>query len=216
MCFSAVYVVSPEVLLRHSLACLLSAFSGYKKVAEADNAQDVMVKEKNINNCILILDAGLPETEISRMIEFAKRGKNKVIIMGCGADRKRLVSLIPLKADGYLTTKLAPEEFFNLLGQVVQTEEPVIDTSLFPEMVDRLSDESVAVMKAETVVNLLTPREMDILRLLASGHTNGQISEKLFISVYTVKNHVHNILEKLGIENRTRLASYALTRGLVG
>jgi len=216
MNFYAMFIVSREALLRHSLACLLSSFPGCREVAEYKAAQEVLNRAKPITDSILILDAGLPEHDISAVIDFARQGQNRIILLSSGTDKKRLVGLMPLKADGYITTRITSGEFFALLDKVKTAGETVIDESLVSEMAKHLSAAPAGFAGAGAGLDILTPREVEVLRLLAVGYTNRQIAKKLVISVYTVKNHVHSILDKLDLDNRTRLTSYAHARGLVG
>lgn len=206
------FLVSQQSLLRQALACLLLAGSWPGKIGEYNCSHDFMVSENTLGPGIILADAELPETQLNELICFARKSKQKVAIIGSSYYKKRLVDLMLLKADGYLTLDLTTEQFFMMLHKL-ELNIPIIDDSLIPAMVDKLSFKSEE--NAVEKYNLLTTREKEVLELLALGFSNSQIASELVISINTVKNHVHNVLEKLTIDNRTQLVSYAFTMGLV-
>lgn len=207
-------IISRQALWRHALACLLKSRTQYVTVREYNGTGEISLEAKNTGSLIYFVDAELPDVQIGDIVNMSGNGHNKVIIFGSSYYKERLIELMPLKADGYLATDLSGEEFVVFLEKVRQGG-PVIADSLIPELVNRLSDISGERTDEKKAYSTLTPREKEILKLLAAGNTNGQIAKKLVISVYTVKNHVHKILEKMEITNRAQLVSYALTSGLV-
>ncbi len=212
---SALVIVSRQALLRRALACLLISRLRYGEVKEYGSGGEIGLSSGITGHSIYIVDAELPDAEIGEIINLASSSHDKAIIFGSSYSKGRLVELMVLKADGYFTTDLPEAELQVFLEKVWQGG-PVIADNLIPEMVNKLSDTAKGGIEDKNAYSLLTPREKEILKLLAAGSTNDQIAKKLVISIYTVKNHVHNILEKLGITNRTQLVSFALTRGLVG
>jgi len=209
----ALIIVSQQVLFRRALAYLFSSGAQYEVTAECGGPDELPSGEQVTGYCLFIVDAELPDSQIHQVADFARNSHHKIVILGSVNNKQRLVKLMPLKADGYFTTDLSEQELPALLEKV-ERGGPVIADSLVPELVNKVSralDENTA----DEGYASLTPREKEILKLLATGSTNGQIAKKLVISVSTVKNHVHNILDKLGINNRSQLVSYALTRGLV-
>ncbi|MFZ5640193.1 MAG: response regulator transcription factor [Bacillota bacterium] len=211
----ALVIISRQLLLRRALACLLTSGMRYGEVKEYGSGGEIGISAGRTVRSIYIIDAELPEAEIGELINLVWRSHDKVIIFGSSYNKERLVELISFKADGYFTTDL-PEAELPVFLEKVRQGGPVIADNLIPEMVNKLSDTAKGGTEDKKACSLLTPREKEILKLLAAGNTNDQIAKKLVISIYTVKNHVHNILEKLGITNRTQLVSFALTRGLVG
>lgn len=207
-------IVSRQVLWRHALACLLMSWTHYETIQECGCAGEIDLLAQSKGCFEYIIDAELPDDQIGEIVKLSANNHNKVVIIGSSYNKKRLIELMALKADGYLTTDLSSEEFLMMMEKVWQGGSVIAD-SLIPDLVNKLSDLSGDRTEEKKAFNTLTPREEEILKLLAAGCTNLQIAKKLFISIYTVKNHVHNILEKLGISNRAQLVSYALTSGLV-
>jgi len=213
-----VVIISRQLLLRQGLASLLSSAARHQAAGEYGNLQKAFSETAELGKRILLVDAELPALESAEIIKAS--GSSKIIIIGSMYNKKRLMELMPLKADGYLTSDISWDEFMDLLTKVEQVG-PVISESLIPSIIERLSSQgekshsSQERAEQDERYELLTPREREILCLLSRGHTNAQIADKLFISIYTAKNHVHNILDKLGVKNRARLVSYAVSKGLV-
>jgi DNA-binding NarL/FixJ family response regulator len=200
-------IVSRQLLFRHALACFLSTHTQYNVVQEFNCCNEINFSEK-FNQVVFIIDADLDDTDIKTIVDVARRDENKVVILGHVGFKKRLVELMTFMADGYLTSDLAGHEFSALLEKV-EKNDTVISDSLVSEMVNRLAGRSKDGI-LEKINTLLTQREKEILKFLIVGATNNQIAKRLVISVNTVKNHVHNILEKLGIDNRTQIVSLTL------
>lgn len=205
-------IISHQILYRRALAYLLTALTGFTVQGEYQCSDDLDSAGNNKESCIYIIDAELPQSEIAAVVKLAHHRKNRSVILGSPVCRARLVELIPLRADGYFTTDISDAELAELLTKV-ENGGPVIADSLLPEIVNKFSEQAGENCKQQKQ-NLLTPREKEIVRLLTTGRTNTQIANELVISIYTVKNHVHNILDKLGAKNRSELVSYALTYGL--
>lgn len=205
-----IVIISRQVLFRHALACFLSSYTEYNVTGEFSCCNEMNFSEQ-VNRVVFIIDAELEDTDIETIVDYARANHNKVIILGNVNFRKRLVELMTFMADGYLTSDLSDREFSALLEKV-EKGDTVISDSLVSEMVSRLAGKSKDDI-LEKINTLLTLREKEILKFLVAGATNNQIAKRLVISVYTVKNHVHNILEKLGLDNRTQLVSLALNPG---
>ncbi len=209
----AVYVISEQLLFRRGLVSLVSSWAQYEVMEELSSCPDIKRMTTGLSNSLFIVDAEIPCAEISKLIGSFKNELCRIVLLGSVYNKKRILQLLSLKADGYFTTDVSENEFLLLLDKVLSGATIIAD-SLVPELVESMSA-NLTELEEEQKDAVLTPREKEILRLLATGSSNSQIAQKLVISIYTVKNHVHNILEKLGIDNRTKLVSYALTRGLV-
>lgn len=205
-------LVSQQSLLRHALACLLLSGS-WPGIIEEYNCADDVLSRGIADSVIIVADAELPEPELRELGSCARKSGQKIVFIGSRYYEKRLLGLMKLKADGYLTLDSTVEDLMLKLHKI-GLGFPVIDDHLIPAMVDKLSGNDEECV-CQSKYNSLTPREKEVLNLLAAGFSNRQIADKLVISLNTVKNHVHNVLEKLMIENRTQLVSYAYTTGLV-
>jgi DNA-binding NarL/FixJ family response regulator len=125
-----------------------------------------------------------------------------------------LFDAIRFGAQGYLLKDLRPEQLFELIRAVMRNEaalSPVIARRLLGEIRDGAAPQPA---ESEPEGPELTRRELEVLRLVADGLSNKEIATTLFITEGTVKNHVHNALEKLQLENRTQAAAYIVRKGL--
>jgi DNA-binding NarL/FixJ family response regulator len=118
-------------------------------------------------------------------------------------------------AHGYLLKNMRPEELFELLEGALAGE-AVIAAPMAQRILRAFVSEAHRRAELGEGQAELSPREMEVLDLASQGATNKEIADKLFISVGTVKNHIHNILEKLHLKNRAQIAAYARMRRLTG
>lgn len=158
---------------------------------------------------IILVDASLDLKYIDEIKIICKQfGVYMVLISQL---KNRLLELLSVKADGYLTTDISLEEFIDLLNDV-KLGKPALASTVLKDILLNFQQGASA---HGNINNVLTVREKEILLLLAKGYSNQKIASNLCISIYTVKNHIHHILEKLHINNRVELASYAIYNGLV-
>ncbi len=130
----------------------------------------------------------------------------KVIILSVSDNVEDLFTAIQYGAQGYLLKNMEPDDWLHYLRSVVDGSNAAakgIAGKLLYQFRERDLQDSPS-------ISTLTPREKEILLLVAKGFTNKQIGEHLFIAENTVKNHIKNLLEKLTLENRVQLAAYAL------
>lgn len=211
----SVAIISPQPLLRHALACLLSVTKQYGTVEEYGDWNEIIQVQRELRDYLCFIDAELPDKHIAEIMTLLGNNTNKFIIFGCLSNKDRVVELVTLRADGYISMDLSETDFFRVLNKVSSSTGTVISDNLVSELVDRLAVISDSNINNSQGYIELTPRENEILKLLASGFTNNDIAKRLVISVYTVKNHVHNIFDKVGVANRAQLVAFALTKGLV-
>lgn len=135
---------------------------------------------------------------------------NKLIFV-CNHNRHiDMCELLSLKAKGFISLDVTPEEFLTSLVKVSQGES-IVSSPLVPLMITTATH----LVNQHEQLQKLTRREKEVIFFIAEGDTNKQIAHSLNISENTVKNHVHNILNKLDVKNRSNLVSYALQNGLV-
>jgi two-component system, NarL family, nitrate/nitrite response regulator NarL len=138
---------------------------------------------------------------------------SRVVVLTVSDEDDDLFEAVRNGADGYLLKNLEPNELFGLLRGVLAGEAPIspaVAGRLLREFRGRLWRTAGSAMTCG-----LTPREQEILSLVAAGLSNAEIAGRLWIVEGTVKNHLHNILEKLQLENRVQAAAYAIRQGLV-
>lgn len=182
------------------------------EAAEGGQAYAVVAREQPD---ILLLDISMPpgQSGLSACRDIAQDfPQTKIIIVTMFAEPEYLYYTLKGGAKGYLVKNATASE---LLGAIHTVYEG--GTYLHPKMTEvitqGMSDEE---RKEATSLQQLTPREMEILQLLAKGHTNKEVSEQVFLSVKTIEAHRAKIYTKLGLKSRADLVDYALRHKLLG
>ncbi len=210
-----VLLVDDQVLFRKGVRALLEAEDDLEVVSEASNGNEAIDKVKAFQPDVVLMDIHMPECDgiqATRVIK-ANHPEVKVVILTVSDDDDDLFEAIKTGAEGYLLKNLRPEELTQMLRSVMANEAPVspsIASKLLGEFRRRPREE-----QGQPGAPELTSREREVLRLVAEGMSNAEIGLKLCVVEGTVKNHLHNILEKLHLQNRVQAAAYAMRAGIV-
>lgn len=137
-----------------------------------------------------------------------------VVMLTASEEDSDLQEAVRLGAAGYLLKDLDAHELFELISGVAQGEAAMTRT-MAARLLKGLAQRSVSDTEEEPLLDTLTEREIEVLRLVARGVSNPEIADTLCITINTVKTHLRNILDKLQVENRTQAATYAVQKGLV-
>ncbi len=184
-----------------------------KVVGEASTGQEAVQMVERLNPDIVLMDIYMPEgdgLQSLRQIRARFPGVQVVMLTSSESD-EHLYAAVQSGAAGYILKSLDAEELFGLI-QGVAGGEAGMTKAMASRLMKNIARRSSQPEKGEEV---LTERELAVLRLVAVGLSNPQIAEELNISINTVKSHLKNILEKLQLENRTQAATFALERGIV-
>ena len=210
-------LVDDDTLLRTSLAKLIGLWKSDVVIAEASDGREALAKARQLRPQVVLMDIRMPGCdgiEATRLIK-AELPETKVIMLTVSEEEDDLFEAISSGAHGYLLKNLHPEELFERLEGALQGEAVIA-----PPMAQRILDAFVhqAHRAAEVGQNAvaLSSREREVLELVSNGATNKETADQLVISVGTVKNHVHSILEKLHLKNRAQIAAYARMRKVAG
>jgi DNA-binding NarL/FixJ family response regulator len=182
-------------------------------VGEADTGNEAVLLAELYHPDVVLMDIYMPDKDgLQATREIRERFPDIAVVMLTSSENdEHLYQAVEYGAAGYLLKNLDAAQFFDLLSGVTRGE-----AALTPEMASRLLKRVVKrSTEPDKSLDALTERELAVLRLVATGTTNQEISAKLVISINTVKSHIGNILKKLHLENRTQVASYALNRGLL-
>jgi two-component system NarL family response regulator len=210
-----VLLVDDQLLFRKGLRALLEAEDDLEIVSEASNGQEALDKVKAYRPDIVLMDIHMPVCDGiqgTRLIK-AEHPDMKVVILTVSDEDDDLFEAIKAGAEGYLLKNLRPEELTQMLRSVMLNEAPVspaIASKLLGEFRRQPRHDDGQSNGPE-----LTAREREVLQLVAEGLSNAEIGLKLCVVEGTVKNHLHNILEKLHLQNRVQAAAYAMRAGLV-
>jgi DNA-binding NarL/FixJ family response regulator len=208
-------IVDDHVMFREGLAVLLAAQPDIKIVGQAGTIQQAIQMAHDLAPEIILMDYGLPDgsgIDATSAI-LADKPEIKIVFLTIQNADERLFNALRSGARGYLLKNLPVATLIEYLRAVEKD-----DVALTPELAQTVIKEfarPVAVRSVEsTKMGLLTLRELDILKELASYSSNVEIAGRLSLSSTTVKNHVHNILKKLGLPNRREAARFAREQGL--
>ena len=189
----------------------MSAEDDLEAVGEAGSADDAVAGARALRPDVIVLDAGLckqAETDLVQALAQEHPG-GKVLVLSVQDEPEDLREALELCASGYILKQAVETELAPAIREVAAGGRYVP-----PELGARLiAAETAERRRAEE--DPLSDREREVLRLLALGHTNQEIAEKLFISVRTAEAHRAHIMQKLRLSTRAELVQYALGKGLL-
>ncbi|HSJ52700.1 MAG TPA: response regulator transcription factor [Anaerolineae bacterium] len=206
-----ILLVDDHAIVRKGLRALLVTEPGLEVVGEAENGQQAIAEARRLCPDVVLMDLvmpGMDGLEATRRI-VAEQPEVRILVLTSFAADDKVFPALKAGALGYLLKDSGPEELVQAIQQVHRGE-----SSLHPSIARRLLQELAGPGQQDAVSGVLSPRELDVLRLLAQGWTNREIAERLGIGEATVRTHVSSILSKLNLGSRTQAALYALRVGL--
>ncbi len=204
----SIVLADDHVVVRSALRMLLESEPGISVVAEAGTADDAVRYVRGHRPDVLILDLNMPGTpSLDAMPAISEASpETSVVILTMRNEPAFARQALGAGVRGYVLKEAADAE----LVQAVRSA-AAGDTYLQPALGARLAAEA-----NNGGGDRLTDREGEILELIALGHTNAEIAEKLFLSIRTVETHRSHIQSKLGLSGRSELVRYALDQGIIG
>jgi DNA-binding NarL/FixJ family response regulator len=209
-----ILLADDHTLVRDGIRLLLDAQADLEVVAEAsDGAEAVdLALEEDVH--LAILDVTMPrKTGLQAAAELAKRRPEmKILILSMHDKEQYFFEALKAGASGYVLKSAANRDLIEACRAAMRGEPflyPAAVRALIRDYLDRASRGEA------TAEDPLTPRELEVVKLIAEGHTSEEMAEMLFISKKTVDRHRANVLEKLGMRNRVELTRYAIRTGLV-
>lgn len=205
-----ILIVDDHVMMREGLVSLLAPQKDFRIVGEAGSVAEATVKTRETKPDLVLMDYSLPDgtgVEATQSILEIDPEVNVVFLTVHEADEK-LFEAIRSGAKGYLLKNIPVQKMLRALRGLMHGEAP-ISRGMTSKVLDEFSRQSGVGPNGMDDLNKLTFREREVLREIMTGATNKEIAQRLHISINTVKNHVHNILEKLSIGNRRELAQFA-------
>ena len=206
-----VLVADDHSLFRDGIVSLLDA-AGHDVVGQAGNGADAIEAAKSLQPELILMDINMPEVSGIEAVRAIKKElpASKIVMLTVSEGDEDLVAAARAGADGYLLKNLDGEEFLEML-EGLQKGEAAMTRKTAARLLRKMSAPDDEGHRDD----MLTDRELELLHRVASGMSNREIANDLSISENTVKYHMKNILQKLGVSNRTEAATLGLQRGLI-
>ena len=217
-------IVDDHALLRSGLKSMLEGEPDLEVVGEAANGREAIEVCRRLRPDLILMDVRMPEMDglaATRVIK-EEHPLTSVIVVTMEEDPDYLLEAVKAGAAGYVLKGATPDQLTAAVRQVLGGEF-LLDQRLTMNLLRNLADQKEerpdplpeAKKPRQPLAEPLTPREVEILRLLVRGQTNREIAQELVVSRGTVKNHVQHIIAKLGVSDRTQAAVRAVELGLI-
>ena len=206
-----ILIVDDHAIVRKGIRALFRNLSEIEVVGEAENGREAIAAVERLQPDVVLMDLLMPEMD---GIEATGRVMDqhpdvRILVLTSFAGEDRVFPAIKAGALGYHLKDSSPEELVQAIHQVHRGE-----SSLHPIIARKVLQELSRPSERPPTQDPLTPREVEVLQLVAQGRSNQEIADLLVISETTVRTHVSNILNKLHLASRTQAALYALREGL--
>ena len=205
-----ILVIEDNRLLRDGLTALLDAQADFEVVAAAEGANALLRLRETGPNVVLV-DAGLGHQDSHRIVQSMKEAvpEARVIVMGLLPAVNDVIHFVKAGANGFIAKDATVDEIVRTIRSVAEGTD-VVPPSLTGTLLSHIAEQGNSHRTPRAVAAVrMTKREREITDLIAEGLSNKEIAQRLNIATYTVKSHVHNILEKLALHSRLQIAAHA-------
>ncbi len=205
-------LVDDHAVVRSGIRMLLQAQSDMEIVGELESGGEAVKLTETLKPDVVLMDVEMPDMngiEATRLIK-EKMPQTAVLALTMYEDDQYFFEMLKAGASGYVPKRAAPDDLVNAIRTVSRGE-----VFLYPSLAAKLVQDFLYRDENEDDGDNLTPREQEVLVLIAEGLTNPEIAEKLIISVKTVDRHRENIMRKLNMHNRIELVKYAIKKGYI-
>jgi DNA-binding NarL/FixJ family response regulator len=210
-----ILLADDHTIVRSGIRLLLEQQPDFKVVGEANDGREAVELVSKHHPDVAVLDIGMPQLngiEATMQIAAAEPA-TQVVILSMHADEGYVLRALKAGARGYILKNAAEADLIRAIRSVAEGKSffsPVIGKMLLEDYVRQIRDKQV-----EDSYDLLTPREREILQLLAEGKTNKDVANILHLSIHTVDTHRGNILQKLNLHGVPELILYAVRKGII-
>jgi DNA-binding NarL/FixJ family response regulator len=203
-----VVVADDHRVVRVGLEQLLATFDDIQVVGSAAGGEEAITLCRELEPDVLLLDLSMPDLDGIEVTDQLRESvpRTRVVVFTSFSDRERIVRALDSGAIGYLLKDAEPEEILAAIRVAARGESPIAP---------RAAAELLAHRKTRSSVVELTAREREVLRLVVDGLANKQIARRLGISEKTVKGHLTNLFQRIGVADRTQAALWAERTGVL-
>jgi DNA-binding NarL/FixJ family response regulator len=200
-----VLTVDDHPLLREGIKAIIDQAGDMEMVAQASNGREAIQQFRKVRPDVTLMDVQMPEIDgIEALIAIRNEYPDaRVIVLTTYQGDAQAMRALKAGAHAFLLKSLLQQEMLDTIRDV-HAGHKRIGPEIAEQLADHFNDQA------------LTPREVDVLRLIAHGNSNKQIADRLSMAEDTVKGHVKNILTKLGANDRTHAVTISLKRGIIG
>jgi DNA-binding NarL/FixJ family response regulator len=204
-----VLVVDDHAVVREGLRTFLELQDGIEVAGEAADGEKAIEAAERLSPNVVLMDLVMPTLDgLAAMRELRERVPGaRVIVLTSFADDDKLLPALRAGAAGYLLKNAEPQELARAV-RAAHAGQALLDPHVAARLVDALAGE-------KEPLDRLTPREREVLQLIGRGFSNKRIAQELGLSEKTVKTHVGHVLAKLGVDDRTQAAVFAVRAGLI-
>lgn len=209
-------MIEDNRLLREGISAMLKAQEDMHVVATVGDGQNILDMINKSKPNIVLLDLGLRSQNSHQIVKLIKKNydETKVIVMDLIPSQSDVLEYVQAGVAGFILKDANIEDFYRTIRSVhegIQILPPPLTDSLFSQIIEHAMNGSKPSKVFEAV--RMTKRERQVIELIADGLTNKEIAQELHLSTFTVKSHVHNILEKLALNSRVQIAKHAHLTG---
>ena len=206
-------LIEDNRLLRDGIFSVLKAYKNIVIIATSGDGKNTLLKIKQLKPNIVLLDLGLRSQNSLHVVEIVKQDfpEAKIIVMDLAPIQADILQYVKAGANGFILKDASLNDFLITIRTVAEGSTvlpPLLVDSLFSQIVDHAVREGKSGLK-EAIQ--MTTREREVIQFLGEGMSNREIGQKIRISTYTVKSHIHNIMEKLALHTRLEIANYSYT-----
>jgi len=210
-----IVIAEDHTILRAGLRALLSGQNGLEVIGEAGDGREAIRKVDTLQPDLLLIDLSMPKLNGIEAIREIKsqHPEIKIIVLTVHKSEEYIVAALQAGANGYMLKDASQNELLLAIDYVINGK-----TFLSPSISDKVVDAFLNTDKKDkpaAVLDNLTAREREILKLVAEGNTNKKIAEHLCISLKTVEKHRSNLMQKLDLRNTAALTAYAIAKKMV-
>jgi DNA-binding NarL/FixJ family response regulator len=212
----SVMIVDDDALMREGLRAVLSSDERIEVVAEAGDGRAAVQRARHARPDVVLMDVRMPELDgIAATAELlAATPASRVMILTTFEDDSYILGALRAGASGFLLKRSSPEDLIAAI-HTVAAGEALLSPSVTQRLIDRVARHPVIGVGTHPQLDELTPREREVLELIAQGLSNREIAAELTVEETTVKSHVKRVLMKLQARDRVQAVIFAYESGLV-
>lgn len=207
-------IIEDNRLLREGITAMLKEQPDLKVMASLGTSENILHRINKLKPHVALLDLGLRSQNSLHVVKSIKKNYpgTRIIVMDLVPIHEDILEYIQAGVSGFLIKDATVDDFLRTIRSIAKGNKvlpPHLTESLFSQIIDY----AITNTKKSSLIKSvrMTKREKQVIELIADGLTNKEIAQKLHLSTYTIKSHVHNILEKLALHTRVQIAKYAHT-----